>query len=49
MRISLITPHIYYRTQRRIDDIRKFIGNYMYYRKRSHSHSQAWSMAKDTL
>lgn len=49
MRINLITPHILYRTQRRLDEIRVFIGNYIYYRRRSHGHRQAWSMAKDTL
>lgn len=49
MPINLITPNILYRAQKRIDDTRRFINNYLFYRKRSHSHSQAWSMAKDTL
>lgn len=49
MQINLITPSILYRAQRRVDGIRKFIGNYMYYRKRSHSRRQSWSMARDTL
>ena len=37
------------RTQRRVDSARKFIGNYIYYRKRKHHHRMAWSMARDTL
>ncbi|HLP97030.1 MAG TPA: hypothetical protein VK149_01155 [Sideroxyarcus sp.] len=29
--------------------IRKFIGDYLYYRKRNHSHIMAWRMARNTL
>lgn len=49
MQINLCTPHIVYSLQKRADEIYKFIGNYIYYRKRKHSHSMAWSMARNTL
>lgn len=37
------------RLQKRIDEIRKFIGNYIYYRKLNHGHIEAWRMARNTL
>lgn len=42
-------PHIIYRFQRRVEESRKFIGDYIYYRKHNHGHAQAWRMAKNTL
>ena len=49
MHFNLGMPHILYRVQRRVDRTRKFIGDYIYYRKRNHSRIMAWSMAKNTL
>lgn len=41
--------HIFYRFQKRVEENRKFIGNYIYYRKHNHGHFEAWCMAKNTL
>jgi hypothetical protein len=41
--------NIIYRIQRRVEESRKFIGDYIYYRKHNHGHAQAWRMAKNTL
>ena len=49
MHNNLCTPHIIHGFQKRADEVCKFIGNYIYYRKRNHSHSMAWSMARNTL
>jgi hypothetical protein len=35
--------------QARVDKIAKFIGDYIYYRKRRHSHSVALRMVRNTL
>ncbi len=35
--------------QARIDNIVKFMGDYIYYRKRRHSHSVALRMVRNTL
>lgn len=49
MNIILSKNSIFFHGQRRVDEIRKFFGNYIYYRKCNHSHSVAWRMAKNTL
>ncbi len=49
MQIYIGMPSIYYRIHRRLDETRRFIGNYLYYRKRKHSRRTAWSMARNTL
>lgn len=49
MQINLGVSYALYRAQKRMDNFSKFIGNYIYYRKRNHPHRIAWSMAKDTL
>lgn len=49
MHFDFSLSHILHRAQKRVDEIHKFISNYIYYRKRNHCHSMAWSMAKDTL
>jgi len=46
MHFNLGMPHILYRVQKRVDRTRKFLGDYIYYRKRNHSRIMAWSMAK---
>jgi len=37
------------RVQKGLDETRKFIGNYFYYRKLNHGHFEAWRMARNTL
>jgi len=49
MHINLGVPHIFNRIQKRVDETRKFIVNYIYYRKHKHGHVVAWRMAKNTL
>lgn len=49
MHIHFGLPHIFYRIQKRVEETRKFIGNYIFYRKRNHGHIKAWYMAKNTL
>lgn len=49
MLTSLSIPRIHHRFHRRLEEARRFIGNYIYYRKRRHGHRMAWSMARDTL
>jgi len=49
MNINLCMPNVIYGFQKRVGEARKFIGNYIYYRKRNHCHSLAWSLARDTL
>lgn len=49
MQIHLIAPSTLYRAQKRVDGIRRFLSNYMYYRSRNHSRRQSWIMARDTL
>jgi hypothetical protein len=49
MNIMISTPHPFRRVKRSAGKIRKFISDYVYYRRRNHSHRMAWSMARDTL
>jgi len=49
MHFKLGMPHFFQRFQRRVEDFRKFFGNYLYYRKRNHSHTVAWGKAKNTM
>lgn len=49
MRNNIGTSLILYRIQKRVEESRKFVGNYFYYRKQNHGHAQAWRMAKNTL
>jgi hypothetical protein len=49
MIIVISMPSPIRRAKKSADKARKFIGNYIYYRKRNHSHRIAWSMARDTL
>lgn len=49
MRVYIGMPHLPQRLNKRIDEVRKFIRNYIYYRRRKHNHIQAWTMAKNTL
>jgi len=49
MYVNSCMPHIFHRIQKRVEEIRKFIGNYIYYRKCNHSHIKAWRMAKNTI
>ncbi len=49
LHINLGLPRAIHRMQKRADRTCKFIGNYLYYRKRHHGHSMAWSMARDTF
>ncbi len=49
MNIIFSTSHPFRRVRRSADSISRFIGNYLYYRKRNHSRRMAWSMARDTL
>ena len=49
MNINLAMPHIILRFHRRVEETRKFIGDYIYYRKRKHGHIVSWRMARDTL
>ncbi len=42
-------PHPFRRVKQSADKARKFIGDYVYYRKRNHSHIMAWRMARNTL
>ncbi len=49
MQILFGMPHIYYRLQKRFEETRRFLGNYLYYRRRRHTRRMAWSMARDTL
>ena len=41
--------HVFHNMQRRMEETRKFLGNYIYYRKHNLSHDKAWSLAKNTL
>ncbi len=43
------SPRPFRRMKESADKISRFIGNYIYYRRRNHSHRMAWSMARDTL
>lgn len=38
-----------YRIHKCVNEIYKFMGNYIHYLMRFHSHNMAWSMAKKTL
>jgi len=49
MHINLFMSRPIRRIQQSVDDARKFIGDYIYYRNRSLGHRMAWSMAKRTL
>jgi len=49
MQINLFMPRVAHRIQKNADEIYKFIGNYIYYRKCFHNHKTAWNMAKNTL
>ncbi|OGT10592.1 MAG: hypothetical protein A3J49_01245 [Gallionellales bacterium RIFCSPHIGHO2_02_FULL_57_16] len=49
MYFNLGVLRILNRFNKRIDEIRKFISNYIYYRKLNHGHMEAWRMARDTL
>jgi hypothetical protein len=49
MHSNYCMPYTFHRIQKRIEEARKFIGNYIYYRRHNHSHFNAWSMAKNTL
>jgi len=49
MYFNLSMLRIFNRFNKRADEIRKFIGNYFYYRKLNHGHREAWRMARDTL
>ena len=49
MIIVISMPHPFRRVKKSTDKVFKFIGNYIYYRKRNHSRRMAWSMARDTL
>lgn len=49
MIIVISMPHPLRRMKKSTENARKFIGNYIYYRKRNHSRRMAWSMARDTL
>lgn len=49
MHFNIGMPHLLQRLNKRVGETRKFIGNYIYYRKHRHSHTMAWSMAKNTL
>jgi hypothetical protein len=49
LHINLARPQAIHRMQRRANKVSKFISDYVYYRKRNHSHIMAWRMAKNTL
>lgn len=49
MIIVISMPHPLRRVRKNTDKAFKFLGNYIYYRKRNHSRRMAWSMARDTL
>lgn len=48
MHITLMS-RIVHRFRKGGAGIRNFIDNYIYYRKRFHSHNAAWNMAKNTI
>ncbi len=37
------------RLNKLVDETRKFISNYIYYRRHKHNHARAWNMARNTL
>lgn len=49
MQIHFGMAHVFHNMQRRIEETRKFVANYIYYRKHNLSHDKAWSLAKNTL
>ncbi len=49
LRISHGSSRPLRRMQTRMEKIRKFIGDYIYYRKRNHSHRMALQMVRNTL
>ncbi|HEX5338212.1 MAG TPA: hypothetical protein VFW53_07215 [Gallionella sp.] len=49
LHFNLGMPRAICRAQKRANKAWRFIGNYFYYRKRNHSRSMAWKMARDTF
>jgi len=49
MHIDLFISRIVRRFQESVTEACNFMDNYIYYRKRSHSHRTAWSMARNTI
>ena len=49
MHIEIFIFSVIRRLQKNAAEICSFVENYIYYRKRSHSHRTAWSMARNTI